>query len=177
MKTKTIKKFVAILIIEIILIFRDFFITNFLKYTIPAMFTSLGAISMVLFLMFVHFITKRNAYNKIMDITKDDIERTQKVLKIYENKANKVYSMYETKDSMDFLSKLVKKEIVVEPLALDLVQNLEREISKYKNELFKEKMELLHLKNYSFKIYLWSFLNKKYPDDYFNDILKSKDSD
>jgi len=64
------------------------------------------------------------------------------------------------------------KRFILNELMLKTISDLNGYVLKYGDDLFKEEMQLMHFENYSFKGYLLSFLNDKYPDRYAQDLFK-----
>lgn len=144
----------------------NYLVNMLISYTIPSFFSALGVTILTLILMYIHYRYRKGYYKKLIPFDKKildfDKERYDGLNKAFTGLLN----AYGVKTYLDFISKKDQKISVQER---DIMSNMYKDVSESQDKKFMQEIKTNHLKNYNFKIYLSDFLDRRYPDTYYNE--------
>lgn len=134
---------------------------------IKAIITTVGAFVPLFFVMYAHFRIRKSFYLKIVPYSINALDGHKKIKNAIGKSLSDVYQKYNAKDQIELLDRLQASPNEVRDGIFSIVSGWEKEKMQVDIDIMKEESTLSHLKNYTFREYLSSLLNQKFPDIYF----------
>lgn len=142
----------------------DYLKCLFLNDFIPAVFSTAGVFSLTFLVMYIHYKMRKKFYTKIFIMEESNLEGMRQSYNSFKKLISKIYQKEEIQDSMDFFNKIDFSRFNEEQGKI--IIDLWKELSDREFAIDKKECDILHIKKYSFKIYLLNILSSKYPDSY-----------
>lgn len=127
---------------------------------------TIGAFLPIFLLMYGHYLIRKSFYKKAKDFYERMKDFNLKELESIEKILEKYYKHFEVNNQIELFEKL-KSEFEKNETILKIVADMEQEKNKANLELMKNEAEYNYLSSYSFKDYLIGILQRKFPDNRF----------
>lgn len=141
---------------------NDYFIT-FIK----AIITTIGAFIPIFIIMYVHYRIRKSFYNKIKYSSANMLKSAKDNKLNIETFLNNLYEKFNAKNLLDLIDQLKTLPDEVKREIFSVASDWENQKLKADFEVMKMENEFNHFDKFSFKEYLSSILNQKFPDIYF----------
>lgn len=138
-------------------------------HLVPSFFSTIGVAIATILVMYLHYLNRKNFYKEYAPYQKQTTNLIIHRVHALKQKIDKTYqsigvSGLEDKSLTDLSDKFNNGDIDIEQYKIFSSLYFDYLDAKIK-QTFSE-IDLSHLENYNFKIYLFDFLNNKYPDQH-----------